>query len=150
MLGVPGGGPLADGFGRAFPLAVLLRPNVLRPRPLGNPLLRGFIKLLLSFSEKSCSLRKNRSPIILHAHDGPASLFGFVPCLVEFADVGLAIVSPFALSVRVMNNQTEACSVPGRGPLQHLMIAIGVAERGDGSSSNVALDANRLAFLVVD
>src|SRR5262245_44299898 len=37
-----------------------------------------------------------------------------------------------------------------RRPLQHLLVAVGVAERKDWSPTDVALDADRLAFLVVD
>ena len=45
---------------------------------------------------------------------------------------------------------SEARSVAGRGPLQHLLVAVGVAEREDGPAADEAVDAHRLAGTVVD
>ena len=69
-------------------------------------------------------------PVVLHVDDGPALLRGLVERLVELADVRSAIVGIFALGVGVVDDEAEPrrpCS-PGR-PLQHLQVAVGVAER---------------------
>src|SRR5882757_7458182 len=42
---------------------------------------------------------ENGGPIVLHAHDSPIFGDGFVPGFVEFANMTLAIVSPFAFGV---------------------------------------------------
>jgi len=42
--------------------------------------------------------RENRFPIVLYADDDPAFGHGFVSSFVESADVGFAIVDPFALA----------------------------------------------------
>ena len=46
--------------------------------------------------------------------------------------------------------ERKARPLPGSGPLQHLQVAVGVAEGGDGPTADVLVDADRLAFLVVD
>ena len=38
----------------------------------------------------------------------------------------------------------------GRGPFQHLQVAVGVAEREDRAAADELVDADRLAGLVVD
>src|SRR5512146_2694940 len=49
-----------------------------------------------------------------------------------------------------MNDQCEAWSRSSHGPLQHLQITVRVAERSDRATSDVLLDADRLARLVID
>ena len=49
-----------------------------------------------------------------------------------------------------MNEKGKAGAAACHGPLQHLQIAIRVAERGDGAAADPALDGDGLAFLVVD
>ena len=68
--------------------------------------------------------RKNRFPIVLHAHDRPAFRFRFVPCLVELADVRLAVVGPFALGVGVMNDTGRSAD-----PLRRRSIAASADRR---------------------
>ena len=53
----------------------------------------------------------------------------------------IAIVRPFAFSVRMMNNQAEA-GVGTRGdPLEHLVIAIGIAEGSNGAVNSQHADS---------
>ena len=74
----------------------------------------------------------------------------FVEALVELADVRLAVVGPFALGVGVVDEEAEARAAAGGGPLQHLQVAVGVAEGGDRPAADVLVDADGLAGLVVD
>ena len=78
-----------------------------------------------------CVEREYSIPVLLHIHDGPAIHPGFVEALVKTTDRRLAIVSPFTLRVGVMDIETETRACAGGGPLEHLQIAIPVAERGD-------------------
>lgn len=48
-----------------------------------------------------------------------------------------------------MDMESETCAGAGRRPLQHLQVAVGVAERIDGATADVALNADGFAFLVV-
>ena len=57
--------------------------------------------------------RKDRFPIVLHAHDGPAFGFRLIKPLVQFPDVRLAVVGPFAVSIGVMNVKTKARATAG-------------------------------------
>ena len=65
--------------------------------------------------------------------------------LVELADVRRAVVGPFALGVGVVDEPHEARARSGRGPLEHLLIAVGVAEGEDRAAADEAVDADRLA-----
>src|SRR6188768_3590250 len=75
-------------------------------------------------------------PIILHVDDGPAPGLGFVEALVELADVRIPVVGPFALGIRVMDIKTQPRAVGDASPLQHLQVAVRVAERGDGPTAD--------------
>ena len=59
-------------------------------------------------------------------------------------------VSVLALGVVVQHQHREARAVARAGPLQHLAIAVGVAERGVRPLADEQVDADRLAGLVVD
>src|ERR1700709_975071 len=64
-----------------------------------------------STKTKTASLapeRKDRFPVVLHVDDGPALGFRCIQRLVEFADRGGAIVSPFSLGVGVVHEESEA------------------------------------------
>src|SRR5262245_57052898 len=74
------------------------------------------------------SLRKDCFPVLLHAHNGPTSCFGFIERLVEAADGGLAVVGPFTLGVGVMDQAGKARAATGDRPLEHLEVAVGIAE----------------------
>ena len=91
----------------------------------------------------------DRLPVVFHARDGPASGFCFVEAFVELADVGLAVIGPFALGIGVMDGEAESWAAACGGSLQHLEVAIGVAEGGKRASADMTLDAHRLALLVV-
>ena len=60
-----------------------------------------------------------------------------------------AVVRKLARPIVVVHEEGEACSRAGRGPLQHLQVAVRVAKGGNGPPANAALDADRLTFLVV-
>ena len=70
----------------------------------------------------------NDFPISLHIRNRPTPEVGFVEGFVEPANMRMAIVSPFTLSIRVMNQQAEPSALTRRGPLQHLQITVGVTE----------------------
>jgi hypothetical protein len=50
----------------------------------------------------------------------------------------------------VVNVETEARARTGRCPLEHLQVAVGIAERGDGPPANGCLDADRLSGAIID
>lgn len=80
----------------------------------------------------------------------PIPGMGFVERFVEATDMGVAIIGPFSLGIRVMHQQTEPSAVTGCRPLQHLQIAVGVTERRDGATADATVDGNRLALLVIN
>src|SRR5690349_7264977 len=88
-------------------------------------------------------------PVALHVDHGPALRGRLVQGLVEPADRRLAVVGPLALGVRMVNEPHEAGAVAGGGPLEHLLIAVRVAEREDRAAADESLDADGLAGLVV-
>src|SRR5688572_29272007 len=94
--------------------------------------------------------REDDVPIALHVHDRPTSCGGFVEALIQFTDVRLAVVGPFPFGVGVVNVETETRAAAGGGPLEHLEVAIGIAEGGDGTAADVMLDGGRFAGFVVD
>jgi hypothetical protein len=63
------------------------------------------------------------------------------------AALGSLVVDPFPIGVRVMDNQSDAGRTADGGELQHLQVAIGVAEHGDGPAADDLLDGRRLAPL---
>ena len=76
--------------------------------------------------------RKQSFPIGFHSHRRPAYGIGFVEAPVETADRRHAVVVPFAVGVGVVDVEAEARAVAGGGPLEHLPVAVEVAERGGG------------------
>src|SRR5260221_2715716 len=93
---------------------------------------------------------ENFLPVVLHADHGPAAGIGFVEPLVEAADARFAVVGPFAAGVVVVNVEAETRALAGGGPLQHLQVAVRIAERRDGPAADEFLDAEGFALLVVD
>ena len=85
-----------------------------------------------------------------HTDDDPAAGSGLVEASVEAPDGGLTIVGPFALSIGVVYENAKTGSVTGGRPLEHLEVAVGVAEGGDRPAADVRVDADWLAFFVVD
>ena len=49
-------------------------------------------------------------------------------------------VSVFARGIVVQNQQLEPCAAAALRILQHLLVAHGVSERGDGSAADVLVD----------
>ena len=71
--------------------------------------------------------------------------------LVEPADIGIAVVGVFALGVGVVDDEAQGRgAVLHRGPLEHLQVAIRVAEGDDRAAADEAVDADRFARPVVD
>src|SRR5258708_30098071 len=114
----------------------------------------GVAKLRCIFSTswsmlKSFFYRKNRLPILLHVDDRPALRGRLVQRLVELADLRLPVVGVFALGIGVVHEPHEARAIAGRGPLQHLQIAVGVSECKNGTTPDKTIDADRLAGAVI-
>src|SRR5690606_30443774 len=95
-------------------------------------------------------LRKDRLPVVLHGDDDPAFRPGGIQRLVEPADVAVAVVGELALGVVVVHDQPQASAIGARGPLQHLQIAVGVAEGRDRPAADELVDRDRLAGAVVE
>src|SRR4029079_18900442 len=93
---------------------------------------------------------EDRLPIVLHVDHGPAFGRRLVERLVELADVGLAVVGIFAHRVGVMHQPHEAQALAERGPFQHLLVAVGVAEGEDRLAPDDAIDGFRLARPIID
>ena len=49
-----------------------------------------------------------------------------------------------------MDEQAEARAITGAGPLQHLEVAVGIPRGEDRAATDMLVDADRLALLVVD
>ena len=94
--------------------------------------------------------RKHRAPVVAHADDGPVPGDCFVPADAELLQFVVAIVGKLARGVVVVHEQCEACAWTGRGPLQHLKVAVRVAERGNRPPADAAVDADGFPLLVVD
>ena len=75
---------------------------------------------------------------------------GFVETLVEFGEMVCAIVGVFAFGVIVVNVKAESTAAASANILQHLKVSVRVAERGDRSTADMLMNADRLAHLVVD
>src|ERR1700735_993235 len=86
---------------------------------------------LLSRRTSSRLVRKHRLPILLHVDDGPTLYHRLVERLIELADFGIPIVGVFARRIGMVDEAGEAQPLSRHGPLQHLKIAVGIAERED-------------------
>ncbi len=51
--------------------------------------------------------QKDFFPVLFHVYNCPSLFMSFIQPLVEFANVGLAIVGPLAFGIRVLNVKTE-------------------------------------------
>ena len=89
-------------------------------------------------------------PVVLHVYDCPAFRVRLVEGLVEVTDGGRAIVGPLALCVGVVDEEREPRADARGRPLEHLQVAVGVAECCDGTAADVLVDAERFARIVVD
>ena len=61
-----------------------------------------------------------------------------------------AVVGEFTRGGVVMNEQPETRTLTASRPLEHLEVAVGIAESGDRAAANVLVDADRLAGAIVD
>ena len=64
--------------------------------------------------------------------------------------MAVAVVGVLAFGVGVVDDQAEARPGARGGPLQHLQVAVGVAERRDRPAADELVDADGLARAVVD
>ena len=78
-------------------------------------------------------------------------------CWVCFVRERFSSGSFYGFDVREQNRGKAAAgsgksssATPDCCPLEHLKVAVGVAKRGDGAASNVTLNANGLAFVIID
>src|SRR6266550_662177 len=95
--------------------------------------------------------RKDGLPIVFHADHRPVILLRFGhERVTERADLRLCAVGKLAHRVIVMHEHHQARAVASLRPLQHLLIAVRVAERGDGTAADVRVDTDWFAGLVVD
>src|SRR5262245_80204 len=92
---------------------------------------------------------KDFLPVGFHADDGPGLGLCLVPGLVQLGDVRGSVVGVLARRIVVMHEQREAPPGARGGELQHLEVAVGVAECGQRPTADDLLDVDRLAFLVV-
>ena len=84
------------------------------------------------------------------SHHGPTIPGGVVERPGEPPDRRIAVVGPLAGRVGVVDDQAEPRSGPRGGPAEHLVVAVGVAERGDRPPADDPLNAHGLARVVVD
>lgn len=75
------------------------------------------------------------APVIFHADDVPFAGLCFIQAAVEFANVGVAVVGPFAFFVIVMHEQTEAGTFTRGGVFEHLEVAVGIAGGKDRTTA---------------
>src|SRR4051794_27800880 len=94
--------------------------------------------------------RKYGLPVAFHVRDGPAIEHSGIERLVEFADMGVAVISVFALGVGVVHQKAEAHSAAARRPLQHFEVAVGIAERGDWTLADMGVNPDGLSGSVID
>src|SRR3974390_137717 len=87
---------------------------------------------------------ENSLPLRFQADDNPVPGLRLVPRAVELADVRLPVVGELALGVVVVHDQHQSLALAGCGELQHLQVAVGIAERGDRPPADGAVDAERL------
>src|SRR5262245_58976107 len=106
--------------------------------------------LLFMARPPSLFKRENPLPVRFHADDNPLLCPRLVERLVEPADRRLAVVGELALGVVVAHDQHQPSALPGLRELQHLQVAVGIAERGDRAPPDGAVDAHRLSRPVVD
>src|SRR5262249_14254738 len=94
--------------------------------------------------------REDALPVRLHVYHSPAPRRGLVQGLVQLADFRGPVVGPFAIAVGVMHEPHEPGALSRGGPLEHLQVAVRVAEGEDGPPPDVPVDPHRLPWPVVD
>ena len=102
-----------------------------------------------------CASGKTCLPVVLHADDGPAVLLRMVfqrgreVTVFDVRQSARGAVGKFARRVVVQHEQLEPRAAAALRVFQHLLVAHGVAERGDGPAADVLVDADGLVGLVV-
>src|SRR4029079_2172400 len=86
----------------------------------------------------------------LHVGDDPAPLRPFVQAADQLSDARRPVVGPFAIRVRVVDDERESRALARGGPFEHLEVAVRIAERHDWTATYDLLDAHGLARLVID
>jgi hypothetical protein len=81
--------------------------------------------------------RVNNLPVLLHVHHGPPPVDRFIQRLIQMTNFRFAIIGPFALGIGVADQERQARTLSGSCPLQHLQVAVGVAECGDRTPADV-------------
>src|SRR3954464_7362353 len=96
--------------------------------------------------------REDVLPVPLHVHHDPPPRRGFVEGTGQAADGGPSVVRVLASGVGMMDDQAEAGAGAGArgGVPEHLVVAVGIAERGDGPAADEPGNPDRLAGAVVD
>jgi hypothetical protein len=89
-------------------------------------------------------------PVVFHTDDGPAFGVGFVEGFVEFTDQGCAVIGVLASGVGVVDEKHETWAEASGCSLKHLLVAVGVAEGGNGALADVVVNADGLAGAVVE
>src|SRR4051812_10285692 len=74
-------------------------------------------------------------PVGLHVDHTPLAFDRLVPRLVEPANAALAVIGVLALGIGVMDQAHEAQAGSARRVLQHLLVAVGVAEGEDRTTA---------------
>ena len=99
--------------------------------------------------------REDGLPVVLHADDGPAVFLrmffqrGREGTEFDVRQSARRAVGKFARRIVVQHEQLEPRAAAALRVFQHLLVAVGVAERGDGPAADVLVDADGLAALVV-
>src|SRR5712672_2189343 len=91
--------------------------------------------------------RNDHLPILLHVDHGPLINGSGRQSDVETAEMRLPVVGIFAFGIGVVNDGAEAYAAADP-PLQHIEIAVGIAERSDRPAADSFVDCNRLVCLV--
>ena len=86
-------------------------------------------------------------PIPLHVDDRPSIRGCCIQGRIQPTKGRVAVIGVFAFPIGVMDDQPETAAACQSGPLEHLKIAIGIAECGDRAPPDVLVDADRLAGL---
>jgi hypothetical protein len=73
-------------------------------------------------------------PVDFHVDNRPFAFAGRYEGRVEASDGRLLVVGELALGVGVVNDSAKAQAAAHRCPLQHLEIAVGIAEGEDGAA----------------
>ena len=104
-----------------------------------------------------CSNGKTCLPIVLHADDGPAVLLRLLVkrrregTQFDVRQSARRAVGVFARRIIVQHQQLEPRAAAALRVFQHLLVADGIAERGDGPAADVLVDADGLvAFVVIE